>query len=397
VVHVGQAFATPVSGHFADKMPASLAVGGGIWYLSLCFGLTAAMQSEWQLWFVYGVMSGVAYGALNLNVFSAAVTRAMPPSSRGVAIGIATSGSTVGQLLLLPTFAQLCASFGWRAGYISLCCCSVLLGLAAALVLRERPRCGSSASSSSEGADIAIAAPRQEADADHECHDEPRASEAPLISKLRAMWKSRAFWLLTVAFFMCGVTTTGFMETHIVAIAVSRGMDRQTGALAFSLLSACNGGGMVLAGYLTDRYSRPAILASIFGIRALAYLLLLAATSPSALFFFAIIFGIVDYSVVPPTVSLVGTHLGEHCVGLAVGVLLMWHSLAASVGAVLGGAIFDASGSYRPAMLVCAAVCAVGAASCLLLASTEPLVRVGNQAPASSSTKALQMASADVE
>ena len=67
VVHVGQALMTPVSGHLADRTPAHVAVGGGIWGLALCFGLTAAMQTRWQLWLVYGVLSGVACDDLGSN------------------------------------------------------------------------------------------------------------------------------------------------------------------------------------------------------------------------------------------------------------------------------------------------------------------------------------------
>ena len=70
-------------------------------------------------------------------------------------------------------------------------------------------------------------------------------SGGTLGAKLVAIGSTRAFWVLAAAFFACGVTTTGFMETHIVAIAVHRGMTEQTGALAFSLLSAFNGIGMV--------------------------------------------------------------------------------------------------------------------------------------------------------
>ena len=60
---------------------------------------------------------------------------------------------------------------------------------------------------------------------------------------------------------------------------------------------------MVLAGYLSDRCSRPALLSAIFGVRGLAYLLILVAASPAALFGFALVFGLVDYSVVPPAGS----------------------------------------------------------------------------------------------
>ena len=67
----------------------------------------------------------------------------------------------------------------------------------------------------------------------------------------------------------------------------------------------------VLTHYPTDRYSRPALLCVIFIVRAFSYLLVSATSSPASLFLFSMLFGLVDYSVVPPTVSLVRTHLGD--------------------------------------------------------------------------------------
>ena len=144
----------------------------------------------------------------------------------------------------------------------------------------------------------------------------------------------------------------------------------------------------ILAGYLTDRYSRPAILAAIFGVRALAYLLLLSTSSQASLLAFSMLFGLVDYSVVPPTVSLVGSHIGQHSVGLAMGFLLMWHSLAASVGALMGGALFDASGSYADAIVVCALTSVAGSAACCLLLRSDPCLRGASAAKATSTSAA---------
>jgi MFS family permease len=88
--------------------------------------------------------------------------------------------------------------------------------------------------------------------------------------------------------------------------------------IAHSLLLACS---QLIAGWLSDRVSRPLILAVIYGVRALAYLLLLYVESMAALMCFSVIFGLVDYSVVPPTISLIGTHLGNDVLGLGVGMV----------------------------------------------------------------------------
>lgn len=196
----------------------------------------------------------------------------------------------------------------------------------------------------------------------------------PLRTKLRTLLWSRNYWLLSLAFVVCGLTTTGFIETHLVALAVSYGHTNTTGALAFSVLSAANGVGMLTAGWLSDRVSRSLTLSIIFAVRGASFLVLLSFRSEQMLFVFAVMFGLVDYSVVPPVVSLVGSHAGQHTVGLGVGILLAWHSMAAAIGAYLGGELYQQQGHYDMALQACAATCLVAAIASLGVCP-EPLVR----------------------
>jgi len=48
------------------------------------------------------------------------------------------------------------------------------------------------------------------------------------------MWQCPQFTALSVAFFLCGITTTGFIETHLVKLAVHNDFSLLTGSLAFS-------------------------------------------------------------------------------------------------------------------------------------------------------------------
>ena len=97
--------------------------------------------------------------------------------------------------------------------------------------------------------------------------------------------------------------------------------------------------------------------------------------SEAALFVFAALFGLVDYSVVPPVISLVGSVAGQHTVGLGVGVLLAWHSLAAAGGAWMGGELYEHHGDYDAALVVCAATCVAAALACVAAGPEEPLLR----------------------
>jgi Na+/melibiose symporter-like transporter len=193
------------------------------------------------------------------------------------------------------------------------------------------------------------------------------ACEEDIDHFLLPFWRLAQYWCLTVVFVICGITTTGFIESHLVALAVHKGELLSIAALAFSVLSAVNGISMVLVGYLSDVCDRHKLLAAIFFVRSLAYLLLLIPTTNSraVLFIFASVFGAVDYSVVPVVVSIVRSIAGDSAVGLAVGVLLLWHSLGAAAGASVGGVIFNATGSYTTAIYICAGLCFCSSLICL--------------------------------
>ena len=64
------------------------------------------------------------------------------------------------------------------------------------------------------------------------------------------------------------------------------------------------------------------------------------------LFLFAILFGMVDYSVMPVLASIVSTHIGIGVMGLTLGLLFAGHSAGAAAGAFMGGYFFDAFNSY---------------------------------------------------
>ena len=106
--------------------------------------------------------------------------------------------------------------------------------------------------------------------------------------------------------------------------------------------------GMIAAGWLTNRVNRPLLLASIYALRALTFWLLsnVAGANIETLFLFAALFGWVDYSTVPVTVSLVASQVGLRVMGLALGMISAGHSIGGALGAFFGGYVFDTTGNY---------------------------------------------------
>lgn len=409
LVHVFISVMTPISGLLIDRYPPHYVIGGGLSVLSLSLFLTSFVTEYWQVVLTYGFLCGSAFGSLNLNVYSSVVIKTIPEKSQGLAIGICNAGSTFGQFALTPLFVLFIRAYGWRLAYILLAAMATLtiiptVWLLSTVTTGKSLPAGSEdpANKEEETADLpmgegdapqplSIQSPQQDSnidiatievgDVDIKAEgtggDKNDVSKAKEPSPLNVTFKDKVcklvssyrFVAIGTAFFICGITTTGFLETHLIALVVEDGgMSSLIAALSFSVLSACNGAGMVISGHLTDRISKEYLLSGIFLIRAMTYIMLLF-TFPNpggltSLFVFAAVFGFVDYSVIPPTVALVNSYVPE-MVGFAVGILLMCHSAGAAVGAAAGGWVFESASNYDYALLGCAILCILAGFSCI--------------------------------
>jgi MFS family permease len=242
--------------------------------------------------------------------------------NRGLATSIGTAGVGGGQLLFIPLLAWAVTAVGWRPTLAAFGILIALLGIGSLLFLDNARPAGRTGS---EGA----------------------ASVATLGTKILLLVRSPVFWLIGGAYVICGFTTAGVIKVHLIPYATLCGFDLTTGAAANGVLAGFNMVGMVLSGYLTDRLHRPALLGSVYFLRALTFVLLFFITDNVALLFaFAVLFGTLDFATVPPTASLVASHLGVQSMGLSMGMLFAGHSLGGALGALTAGSLYDLYARY---------------------------------------------------
>ena len=77
--------------------------------------------------------------------------------------------------------------------------------------------------------------------------------------------------------------------------------------------------------------------------------------------------GLTDYAVVPPVIGLVSRFIGANAVGLAMGILLAFHSIGAAIGAAIGSHAFDNDGHYDVVLAVCCGLCFCASILCALI------------------------------
>ncbi|MCF2870210.1 MFS transporter [Octadecabacter sp. G9-8] len=318
---VVMAIVAPFAGRLVDRRGSQFTLNLGMGLLGIGCAIVALMNTK--LMFVVGFAGfcAVGFGIVATHVVATAVTRSFS-ANQGLATGIGTSGATGGQFLIVPMIAALLAFASWRWSFGALSLASLALIPCIRMSMR--------------------------ADVPSENMVEPDEAPSSMVQDFTVIVRQPAFHLLFWSFLICGFTTTGVIETHLLPFASFCGFPPVPSATAYGLLSLVNLMGMIGAGWLTDRVNRPMLLTAIYMLRALTFILLgsLPGTSIEMLFLFAVLFGAVDYSTVPVTASLVASHVGIKMMGLAMGLISAGHALGGAMGAFVGGYIFTATGNY---------------------------------------------------
>lgn len=312
----------PFAGSAVDRRGPRLPLMVGLACIGAGLLLAVAAGQDTTAWLLpagFGLVAAVGFGLIAQHVVAAAIAQRFS-THRGVATGIGTAGSTAGQLLLMPGLAALMVDGSWRLAFLLLAALCAILIPVVWYALAVRVPANPVLSPAARGA--------------------PPAGAWTL---LRDPVFQAIFW----SYAICGFTTSGVIETHLLSYASACGFAPVPSATAYGLLSGLNMVGMIAAGWLSDRVHRPLLLAFIYLVRAGAFVLLMnIGTSYPLLVLFSILFGLFDYSTVPVTASYIASRLGVHNLGLAMGMLSAGHALGGALGAWSGGLLFDVSGGY---------------------------------------------------
>jgi MFS family permease len=323
-------------------------------------GLTVLMTDVWQLFALWGIVVGLGTGAMAL-VFGAIVANRWFVARRGLVTGIFSAGSATGQLVFLPVIAQLATHVGWRSAVGLTAVLALLLVPPVLLLLHDRP------------ADLGL---RPYGADDVEQPPVPAstggfwASAGGALSQLRSASRSPAFWMLAGTFFICGWSTNGLIQTHLVPAAHDHGMPPTTAAGLLAVIGVFDIVGTIGSGWLSDRVDPRLLLFGYYGLRGLSLLLVPAVLGPAIdppLMVFIVFYGLDWVATVPPTVALCREIFGLQRAGVIFGWVFAAHMVGASAAAAFAGLVREATGSYGPAWWTAGSLCLVAAVASFMI------------------------------
>lgn len=314
----------PFAGLIADRIGAGKAIIGGA--LLYACGLLVMAQPQGQTVFILGagVLVGLGLAGTTYPLVLGAVSRAVAPEKRSLALGIAMGGAAFGQFVMLPGTLAGMDRLGWSGALVALSLVAlVMLPLAVALFERKG------------GAAATSAIP------------ELTAGQA-----IRRALRHRGFLMLSLGFFVCGFQVV-FIATHTPAFLADKGLSPEVGSMVLALIGLFNIPGTYFAGLWGGKRRKPMLLAWLYAARIviIASFAFLPVSAASAYAFGAVL-GLFWLSTVPLTNGTVATLFGVRNMSMLGGVVFLAHQLGGFLGGWLSGVIYDRLGSYDGAWLI---------------------------------------------
>ena len=288
-----------------------------------------------------------------------------------------TAANAAGQLVFLPSLAELVTHYGWRVMSLALAATVVVFVPLVAILMRDRPQDLGLTPYGAEGQPEIVTRPLGN----------------PVMVAFRALGSGaskRDFWLIAGGYFVCGATTNGLIGTHLIPACVDHGLSEVAGAGLLAATGVFSFVGGTVSGWLSDRCDNRVLLAWYYGLRgvALMYLPFAFGTSIYGLPLFAVFYGLDWIASVPPTVRLLNRVVGTEKTGIMVAWITVIHQMGGALAAYLGGVSRGVFGTYLEAFMF-AGMLLIGAAFMVLFigpAGANPSRQTSPSPPSNQST-----------
>ena len=328
------------AGWLLDRVAPKWITTVSVLFTTAGFVAASFVTSPLGLYLSYGVLVGIGSAGSGAVACTASIGKWFV-KKRGIAIGIAAMGIGVGTMIMAPLAGYIVKSFGWRIGFLCIGALTCVVGITMSQIFmgKDYPeRYGLQPDGEPPLSNQSIS------------HPPDSAFEKP---SLKPVLLNPRFWLLVVCNIFA-VMTVMMTFVHQVAYAINNGIDKIEAAAAICLIGIMGSCGKFFFGWLSDRIRDAKYSAALgFLLMAVGMYLLYRATNVTTLYVFALFYGFGYGSLAPVTPYLISDRFGGEVLGVTYGLLTFFSTgIGGALGPILGGFIFDKTGSYRPGWIM---------------------------------------------
>ena len=334
---IASMLALPIAGRLVDRFGARKILLPALLVVGCCLAAIPVMVSElWHLAAIFFVVGSIGIGTSTITYMP--VLSAWFDKHRGLAIGIAASGTGLGYIYIPMLVQFMSGNFGWRGGYYALSAVVLLVSLPIAwLMIRESPaEMGLMPDGATTG-------------------QPPKATSNQIGLTVPEVLKTREFWLLAIIFIVLSFVLHG-MLAHLVPMLRDRGMEPATAAYAASMLGTAVFAGRLLTGFLVDRIFAPYVALVFFTLSGLGMAIYAFGASGPLAFLSAVLIGLSLGAEIDLMAYLASRYFGLRSFGTVCGLLFAAILCGTAFGPRMLALGYENSGSYVGILKICVGI-----------------------------------------
>ncbi len=340
---IGYLALSAIGGALAARFGPRLVIAAGLAMAGACMILTGIVN-DFYIAAVWRALTGLGSGASNVPVMGL-LAAWFVSQKRGMAAGIAVTGSSIALILLgpiVPPVLSLFGDSGWRVCWFVFGGVTLFLAVASYIILRNKP--------SDKGLEpIGFSG---------------ETSDAPPL-KQRIKWgnvyRSLSVWhlgMIYVAFGFSYIIYITFFTKYLITKGAYTSQSAGNLFMTMGWLSMLCG---IIWGTVSDFIGRKYALIIVYLIHTISFLLFGLYPVPLGFTISAVLFGLSAWSIPAIMAAACGDKLGPRLAPAALGFITLFFGISQAAGPVVAGAIADAAGSFVPAFVLAGAVAFLGA------------------------------------
>lgn len=286
-------------------------------------------------------ITGMGSGAANVSVMGMWAGW-FAPRRRGMAAGVAVTGSSLALIVIGPLAPQLLGHYGhagWRVCWFVYGAVTLVFAIAAYLLIRTP-----------------LSIPFI-----------PKQSDPTL--RWGLVYRSPAVWRLGLVYTAFGFSYIIYVTFFVKRLITEGGYSREAAGGLFMTMGWASLLCGVIWGTVSDRIGRPRALVIVYLLHAAAFALFALLPTATGFTLSALIFGISAWSIPAIMAATCGDMLGPRLAPAALGFITLFFGISQAIAPGVAGALADAAGSFAPAYLIAAAVALAGSLGAAMLKS----------------------------